>query len=344
MNVFKRFISKSKTEVVKDRNGNSFEIPVNASGYVPKSALVKRQKEMQTPKGIARDNKIVSHKLYKSRLTPEEALPYWKNPNKCDVEGIDAPETVKTKPKRAAKYSNEWEDNIYNKYSEEEAEHILAAEMKDAYYEMMYDDTANEEAVSYLKDVRYDEKVSNKHNTAWRKAGKAANRAYANEMYANMKAEELYSYNKKKKLSLKSFSKKIFRKPRLDDGDWQGLWNQIAKESPELQNAVRDRSITDWVKDSYDYWTFLQMEMSWQECYENDSFKMIVAELCGLSGKFDSFDYLIFSVNDSADDSYFDRNAFDLMIREYRILRKYNVEIPKKMEDQYKRLKKKYKR
>ena len=93
----KLFASKDKKyEIVKvtDRAGNVYEIPVGPDGYVPQEAMKARFNSRYPDifsKGMLRDLSRTSKKIYPAKMTPEEALQWWKATNKSDVEGIDAP-------------------------------------------------------------------------------------------------------------------------------------------------------------------------------------------------------------------------------------------------------------
>ena len=65
-------------------------VPVTSKGYVPKGYLMAVQNG-RSPESIARDAKETSARVYPSRLTPNQAGPWIKNPGYADIPGIDAP-------------------------------------------------------------------------------------------------------------------------------------------------------------------------------------------------------------------------------------------------------------
>lgn len=95
MGIFRSRDKKWKERTVEDRKGNKFNIPVGEDGYVPEEALQKRFQSRYAgqifPKGMIRDQQKQSSRVYPEKMTPEDALQYWKHTNRYDVEGVDAP-------------------------------------------------------------------------------------------------------------------------------------------------------------------------------------------------------------------------------------------------------------
>lgn len=162
----KLFASKDKKyEIVKvtDRAGNVYEIPVGPDGYVPQEAMKARFQSRYPDifsKGALRDLSRSSKKIYPAKMTPEEALQWWKATNKSDVEGIDAPSGtsnyVPPVRKRAEKKKAQKKSATASKPT------IAKAPSKPAYYPRTmrpeertiqnYKDDLHQELVRYMAD------------------------------------------------------------------------------------------------------------------------------------------------------------------------------------------------
>lgn len=90
--------SYSRLEKVKDRSGKEYVIPVDEDGYVPREALENRSANGRSLKGWLRDLGKNARKTYPNKVRPRQILPWWKNPGKFDVEGIDAMPGMATIP------------------------------------------------------------------------------------------------------------------------------------------------------------------------------------------------------------------------------------------------------
>jgi hypothetical protein len=77
--------------------GTVYKIPMNSKGKVPKEALVARFMAINSDIGnrsLKIDSSITAEHTLQSELTPEEAVPWWANPNQMDIDGIDTRDGV----------------------------------------------------------------------------------------------------------------------------------------------------------------------------------------------------------------------------------------------------------
>lgn len=188
-----------RTKKVTDSKGNTFLIPVDESGYVPVSSMKDHHRnDVLLPNGKKRkpaiDEKSVSKKVYPSKMTPEQALNWWKSPNKSDVAGVDVhgkrpnrffgkkapvkkareerpvqsvsdvPLREKLSRKKAVRrdpmeYSQDWYSCLPWKEDPELASKMVAEAM--AIGRM----GADEDMSAYLEDIRHDEVAA---NSRWR--------------------------------------------------------------------------------------------------------------------------------------------------------------------------------
>ena len=89
----------SAPRVVSVRHeGKTYKIPVNSRGHVPKEALAARflaiEEEGGKRRNISVDAGITAKTVLSAELTPQEAAPWWANPNLMDIEGIDTEDGI----------------------------------------------------------------------------------------------------------------------------------------------------------------------------------------------------------------------------------------------------------
>ncbi|MBQ7701486.1 MAG: hypothetical protein IJT54_03695 [Candidatus Methanomethylophilaceae archaeon] len=180
---------------VKDHRGVEYSIPVGKDGYVPMEALYERRKEVQTQRGRVMDLRKASKRIYPANMVPEDAVVWWSDPRKCDIEGIDTLEKANVVlPPREVKYKE------YKEPSE-----LRQRALEDEYIRSIGDDEMDEDKLSYLIDSRYDEVMS---NSRWTYDPRTTSAAYRAKMWDEMKMQ---SYKKKAKSQIQKI-KQFFNK------------------------------------------------------------------------------------------------------------------------------------
>ena len=95
--------NKYRTKTVTDRKGEEWPIPVDERGIVPRDALENRSASRRSLRGFLTDLGRTSKRVYPLEMEPEQALQWYKAPNKSDIEGIDAPIGTANIPVRTSK-------------------------------------------------------------------------------------------------------------------------------------------------------------------------------------------------------------------------------------------------